>query len=150
MLHTKPQGHWPFGSGEEDFLKGFYHIWAWRPSWTDHDYTISPPMSIKAQMRRINSPKININEKLLIVARLVWSASSRYTELINIFQSYATDCHRCLNLSKTNLRNKVASLTTRISRCRRQPMTDNIIGHRTDRNKTTIDFRRQSLDALTK
>ena len=20
MLHTKPQGHWPFGSGEEDFL----------------------------------------------------------------------------------------------------------------------------------
>ena len=23
MLHTKPQGHWPFGSGEEDFLSGF-------------------------------------------------------------------------------------------------------------------------------
>ena len=22
MLYTKPQGHWPFGSGE-DFLKGF-------------------------------------------------------------------------------------------------------------------------------
>ena len=22
MLHTKPQGHWPFGSGEEDF-EGF-------------------------------------------------------------------------------------------------------------------------------
>ena len=34
MLHTKPQGHWPFGSGEEDFLKGFYHIWAWRPPWS--------------------------------------------------------------------------------------------------------------------
>ena len=23
MLHTKPQGHWPFGSGEEDFLRVF-------------------------------------------------------------------------------------------------------------------------------
>ena len=29
MLHTEPQGHWPFGS-----LKGFYHIWAWQPSWS--------------------------------------------------------------------------------------------------------------------
>ena len=23
MLHTKPQGHWPFGSGEEDFFRVF-------------------------------------------------------------------------------------------------------------------------------
>ena len=23
MLHTQPQGHWPFGSGEEDFLRVF-------------------------------------------------------------------------------------------------------------------------------
>ena len=30
MLHIKPQGHWPFGS-REWFLKGFYHIWVWRP-----------------------------------------------------------------------------------------------------------------------
>ena len=37
MLHTKPdtksQGHQPLGSGVEDF-KGFYHIWAWWPSWS--------------------------------------------------------------------------------------------------------------------
>ena len=33
MLHTKPQGHWPFGSGVEDF-EGFYHIWAWWPLWS--------------------------------------------------------------------------------------------------------------------
>ena len=33
MLHTKFQGHWPFGSREEDFLR-FYHIWEWRPSWS--------------------------------------------------------------------------------------------------------------------
>ena len=24
MLHTKPQGHWPFGSGEEGFFEGFF------------------------------------------------------------------------------------------------------------------------------
>ena len=33
MLHTKFQDLKPLGSGEEDF-KGFYHIWAWRPSWS--------------------------------------------------------------------------------------------------------------------
>ena len=33
MLHTKFQGHWSPGSGEEVF-KGFYHIWAWWPYWS--------------------------------------------------------------------------------------------------------------------
>ena len=33
MLHTKFQDHMISGSGEEDF-KGFYHIWAWWPSWS--------------------------------------------------------------------------------------------------------------------
>ena len=31
MLHTKFHGNRSIGS-REDFLKGFYHIWAWRPS----------------------------------------------------------------------------------------------------------------------
>ena len=34
MLHTKFRENQPAGSGEEDFFKGFYHIWAWRPSWS--------------------------------------------------------------------------------------------------------------------
>ena len=34
MLHTKFRENRPAGSGEEDLLKGFYHIWAWRPSWS--------------------------------------------------------------------------------------------------------------------
>ena len=34
MLHTKFRGNRSTGSGEEDFLKGFYHIWAWRPFWS--------------------------------------------------------------------------------------------------------------------
>ena len=33
MLHAKFQDPRTSGSGEEDF-KGFYHIWAWRPSWS--------------------------------------------------------------------------------------------------------------------
>ena len=36
MLHTKFRGNRPAGSGE-DFLKGFYHIRAWRPSWSCRD-----------------------------------------------------------------------------------------------------------------
>ena len=44
MLHAKFKDH-RTGSGEEDF-KGFYHIWAWRPSWLcnmDHLYKLSFP-----------------------------------------------------------------------------------------------------------
>ena len=40
MLHAKFQDHRTSGSGEEDFLR-FYHIWAWRTSWScdlDHLY----------------------------------------------------------------------------------------------------------------
>ena len=33
ILLTKSECHLPSCSGEEDF-KGFYHIWAWRPSWS--------------------------------------------------------------------------------------------------------------------
>ena len=34
MLHTKFRENRPAGSGEQDFFKGFYHIWAWQPSWS--------------------------------------------------------------------------------------------------------------------
>ena len=38
MICAKIQPQGILGSGEEDF-KGFYYIWAWRPSWsTDRDY----------------------------------------------------------------------------------------------------------------
>ena len=45
MLHAKFQDHRTSGSGEEDF-SGFYHIWAWPPSWScdlDHLYKLSFP-----------------------------------------------------------------------------------------------------------
>ena len=47
-----PQGL--FGSGEEDFFKGFYHIWAWQPSWSmDHDHfsNLSFPCPIQRRSR---------------------------------------------------------------------------------------------------
>ena len=34
MLHSKFRENRPAGSGEEYFLKCFYHIWAWQPSWS--------------------------------------------------------------------------------------------------------------------
>ena len=45
MLHAKFQDNRTSGSGEEIF-KGFYHIWAWQPSWScdlDHLYKLSSP-----------------------------------------------------------------------------------------------------------
>ena len=50
MLHAKFQNHRTSSSGEEDF-KGFYHIWAWRPSWScdlDHLYKLSFPLPKEA------------------------------------------------------------------------------------------------------
>ena len=50
MLHIKFRGNQSTGSGGE-FFKGFYHIWAWRPSWScdmDHLYKLlfPRPMSL--------------------------------------------------------------------------------------------------------
>ena len=48
MLHTIFGGNKSTGSGEGKFLKGFYHIWVWLPSWScDPDATnkLSFPLS---------------------------------------------------------------------------------------------------------
>ena len=34
MLHTKFREFGPVVLEKKFFLKGFYHIWAWRPSWS--------------------------------------------------------------------------------------------------------------------
>ena len=50
MLHTKFHENRPAGSGEEN-LEWFYHIWAWRPSWScDLDFAIklSSPLPMDA------------------------------------------------------------------------------------------------------
>ena len=50
MLHAKFQDHRTSGSGKKIF-KGFYHIWAWRPSWScdlDHLYKLSFPLPNEA------------------------------------------------------------------------------------------------------
>ena len=50
MLHTKFQGNWPSGCGEEDFLR-FWAFLAWRPSWScdlDHLYKLLFPLPKEA------------------------------------------------------------------------------------------------------
>ena len=48
MLHTKFRGNRSTGSREEDF-EAFYHIWAWRSSWScDHDAANKFPPPIEA------------------------------------------------------------------------------------------------------
>ena len=55
MLHTMFHGNRPAGSGEEDF-EGFYHIWAWRPSWScdpDAANKLSPPLRKEAPHKNL-------------------------------------------------------------------------------------------------
>ena len=69
MLHTKFRGNRPAGSGEEDF-KGFYHIWACRPSWScDQHQVIRIFISLystafiqnRVQIGTVVSEKIRLN-----------------------------------------------------------------------------------------
>ena len=53
MLHTKFRENRPAGSGEEDFLKGFYHIWVWRPSWSCDPYAANKLCSPYPRRRHI-------------------------------------------------------------------------------------------------
>ena len=50
MLHTKFRENRPAGSGEEDF-ECFYHMWAWRSSWSceqDLVNKLSSPLPMEA------------------------------------------------------------------------------------------------------
>ena len=49
MIHAKIQNNRTSGSGDD--FKGFYHLWAWPPSWScdlDHLYKISFSLPKKA------------------------------------------------------------------------------------------------------
>ena len=51
MIHAKFQDHRTSGSGEKKIFKGFYRIWAWRPSWScdlDHLNKLSFPLPKEA------------------------------------------------------------------------------------------------------
>ena len=55
MLHTKFRGNQPAGSREEDFDR-FYHIWAWRPSWScdqHHVIRFSFPCTLKLSYKNL-------------------------------------------------------------------------------------------------
>ena len=51
MVNTKFRGNRPAGSGEED-LSGFYHIRAWRPSWScNMDFAIKLKMPLQRRLQ---------------------------------------------------------------------------------------------------
>ena len=53
MLHAKFQDHRTSCSGEEDFY-GFYHIWAWQPSWScdlDHYINFRSPFPMRRHIK---------------------------------------------------------------------------------------------------
>ena len=64
MLHTKFRENRPAGSGDKIF-EGFYHIWAWRPSWS----CFIPP----------NSSRLYIN--LALIGRVV--LEKKMFEIVN-------------------------------------------------------------------
>ena len=63
MLHTKFRGNRSAGSGKGRFLKGFYHMWAWRPSWPScHQIFIS--LYLKAFIRDLVQIGKVVSEKI--------------------------------------------------------------------------------------
>ena len=64
MLHTKFRGNRPAGS-REDF-EGFYHIWAWRPSWScDQHHVIKFSfLYLKAFIQNLVQNSTVVSEKM--------------------------------------------------------------------------------------
>ena len=68
MLHTKFRLNWPASSREEDFLKGFYQIWVWWPSWScDQHHVIRfsfPCVHLKAFIQKLVQICTVVSEKI--------------------------------------------------------------------------------------
>ena len=64
MLHTKFRGNQPAGSGEERCLKGFYHIWAWWPSWSCDQHQIFISLHLKAFIQSLVQINTVFSEKI--------------------------------------------------------------------------------------
>ena len=67
MLHTKFCGNRPAGSGEEDVC--FYHIWAWRQSWScghHHVNILFISLYLKAYIQNLvqNGPVVSEKSKI--------------------------------------------------------------------------------------
>ena len=65
MLHTKFYQNQPSGSWKEkeEVIKGFHHIWAWKPSWSFDQYYLDEffiSLTLKAYMQNLaeNGPVV--------------------------------------------------------------------------------------------
>ena len=63
MVHTKSQGHRP-GSGKGLFLKGFYHICAFWPSWSCDLYILAN-LSYGVFIGNLSSIGLTVSEKTM-------------------------------------------------------------------------------------
>ena len=64
MLHTKFRGNRMPGSGEEVF-EGYYHIWAWRPSWScDQHHVNKIFLYLKAFIQNLVQNGSAVSEKI--------------------------------------------------------------------------------------
>ena len=64
MLKTKFRGNRPADSRKEDFLKGFYHIWEWRPSWPYDQHQIFIFLNLKAFIKKLVQIGTVVSEKI--------------------------------------------------------------------------------------
>ena len=66
MLHTNFRGNRPAGSGE-GFFEGFYHIWAWWPSWSCYQHHVSDfliSLYLKAFIQNLVQIGIVVSDKI--------------------------------------------------------------------------------------
>ena len=92
MLHAKFQDHRTSGSGEEDFFKGFYHIWARGPSWScdlNHLYKLLFPLPKEAPKeiwhRLAKQFQRRMCLKLMVIYMYIASGQGQTTPLGHFF-----------------------------------------------------------------
>ena len=89
MLHTKFRENRPAGSG--DFLKGFYHKWVWRPSWScDHHHIIQILISLnlKAFIQSLVQITTVVSEKIQFEFLYVHDLGPRSSNDLDLQSSY--------------------------------------------------------------
>ena len=98
MLHTKPQGHWPFGSGEEDFWRVFTKYG--RGGDLGH---VTPPPPPPANKLSFPRPMEALHEIWLWLAQQFWRRRS--LKMVNRRtddNGWQTDYGACLYYKLTN------------------------------------------------
>ena len=102
MLHTKFLGNRPPSSGEEDLLRVFYHIWAWRPSWSSDQHHVIRffiALYLKAFIQNLVQIGTVVSEKIQFEFLYVHDLWARSRNDLDLQYSYTfINSFRCLLL----------------------------------------------------